>query len=76
MGIDPDCPSRDIDTSLLGYQSKTLSKLQAKRREFQARDPCQQRSALFKDSLLDAPAHDRKRTSYGDFYVPKEYVHG
>ena len=27
-----------------------------------------QRSQLFKETLLDAPAQDRKRTSYGDFY--------
>ena len=74
--IDPDCPSRDIQVPILGYQSKLECKHAEKRREFQKRDPCMQRSNLFDDSLLDAPADDRKRTSYGNFYQGRKYVSG
>ena len=35
-----------------------------------------QRSALFKESLLDAPAGHRTRTSYGDFYQRRECQQG
>mmetsp|Transcript_44137 Transcript_44137/g.58569 ORF Transcript_44137/g.58569 Transcript_44137/m.58569 type:complete len:147 (+) Transcript_44137:649-1089(+) len=61
--IDPDCPTRQIYVPATGPQQTVPScKLSARRRYFQKRDPCMQRSALFKESLLDAPADERKRT--------------
>lgn len=48
--------------------AKPCCKQAARRMLYQQKDPCQQRSSLFKDSLLDASSDERRHSTYGRFY--------
>ena len=70
--VDPQCPDRHIYVSN-PKKEKPCCKHAARRVEYQMRDPCQQRSTIFKGiDLLDAPVEDRKNSSYQRYYYEKK----